>query len=99
MISELTTLNGARLLDCPVLNKGTAFTEEERTALGLQGLLPPLIETLEGQVDRAWGAYRACNDNLARHINLRALQDTNEVLFYRLLSEHVEEMMPVVYTP
>jgi malate dehydrogenase (oxaloacetate-decarboxylating) len=99
MTSEMPMLRGTSLLDCPALNKGTAFTEEERTELGLHGLLPPYIETLEGQVSRSWEAYRACNDNLARHINLRALQDTNEVLFYRLLFEHIEETMPVVYTP
>lgn len=99
MRSDIPLLRGTNLLDCPALNKGTAFTDEERTALGLHGLLPPYIETLEGQVARRWEAYRACGDNLARHINLRALQDTNEVLYYRLLFEHIEETMPVVYTP
>jgi malate dehydrogenase (oxaloacetate-decarboxylating) len=99
MKSDIPLLRGTNLLDSPALNKGTAFTDEERTRLGLHGLLPPYIETLEGQVARRWEAYRACSDNLARHINLRALQDTNEVLFYRLLFEHIEETMPVVYTP
>ncbi len=99
MKSDIPLLRGTNLLDSPALNKGTAFIDEERTRLGLHGLLPPYIETLEGQVARRWEAYRACGDNLARHINLRALQDTNEVLFYRLLFEHIEETMPVVYTP
>lgn len=83
----------------PVLNKGTAFTTEERDQLGLHGLLPPHVETLAEQVERAYEAYRRKDDDLERHIYLRALQDTNEVLFYRLLLEHIEEMMPIVYTP
>src|SRR5215470_12795401 len=92
-------LRGMELLNRQTLNKGTAFTEEERTQLGLHGLLPPQIETLEEQVVRAYGAYKRKDDDLERHIYLRALQDTNEVLFYRLLLEHLEEMTPMVYTP
>src|ERR1700686_4612615 len=80
-------------------NKGTAFTEEERSRLGLHGLLPPQVETLDEQVVRAYGAYKRKDDDLERHIYLRALQDTNEVLFYRLLLDHIEEMTPIVYTP
>jgi malate dehydrogenase (oxaloacetate-decarboxylating) len=87
------------LLDTPLLNKGTAFTEEERTLFGLLGLLPPHVETLEEQVVRAYEAYQRKDDDLERHIYLRALQDTNEVLFYRLLLDHIEEMTPIVYTP
>jgi malate dehydrogenase (oxaloacetate-decarboxylating) len=90
---------GMDLLDTPLLNKGTAFTEEERTLFGLQGLLPPHVETLEEQVVRAYEAYQRKDDDLERHIYLRALQDTNEVLFYRLLLDHIEEMTPIVYTP
>jgi len=90
---------GMELLDSPTLNKGTAFSLEERDALGLHGLLPPYVETLDDQVVRAYGAFRRKDDDLERHIFLRALQDTNEVLFYRLLLDHLEEMMPVVYTP
>ncbi len=90
---------GMDLLDTPLLNKGTAFTEEERTQFGLHGLLPPHVETLEEQVVRAYEAYERKDDDLERHIYLRALQDNNEVLFYRLLLEHIEEMMPIVYTP
>jgi len=87
------------LLNCQGLNKGTAFTDAERAALGLQGLLPPHVETLGEQSARAYEAYQRKNDDLERHIYLRALQDTNEVLFYRLLLDHIEEMTPIVYTP
>jgi malate dehydrogenase (oxaloacetate-decarboxylating) len=87
------------LLDTPLLNKGTAFTNDERTQFGLHGLLPPHVETLEEQVVRAYEAYTRKDDDLERHIYLRALQDNNEVLFYRLLLEHIEEMTPIVYTP
>jgi malate dehydrogenase (oxaloacetate-decarboxylating) len=87
------------LFDTPLLNKGTAFTEGERAQFGLHGLLPPHVETLEEQVVRAYEAYARKDDELERHIYLRALQDNNEVLFYRLLLEHIEEMTPIVYTP
>lgn len=90
---------GIELLNYPGLNKGTAFTEEERRQFGLNGLLPPHVESLEEQVVRAYEAYKRKGDDLERHIYLRALQDTNEVLFYRLLLEHIEEMTPMVYTP
>src|SRR5437667_107010 len=83
----------------PLMNKGTAFTEDERSDLGLQGLLPPHVETLDEQVTRAYEAYARKTDDLERHIYLRALQDTNEILFYRLLLDHIEEMTPMVYTP
>ncbi|HQR45186.1 MAG TPA: NAD-dependent malic enzyme [Thermoanaerobaculia bacterium] len=88
-----------QLLQSPAWNKGTAFTMEERTRLGLHGLLPPQIETIEEQVVRAYEAYLAKRTPLGRHVQLRALQDTNEILFYRLLLAHIEEMMPIVYTP
>src|SRR5580765_526999 len=91
--------SGMDLLDRPLLNKSTAFTEEERKKFGLHGLLPPQVETLDQQVTRAYGAYARKTDDLERHIYLRALQDTNEVLFYQLLLEHIEEMTPMVYTP
>src|SRR6266478_387605 len=90
---------GTDLLNIPLLNKGTAFTEEERTRFGLQGLLPPHVETLDEQVVRAYEAFQKKDNDLERHIYLRALQDTNEVLFYRLLIDHIEEMTPLVYTP
>ena len=90
---------GMDLLDRAVLNKSTAFSDEERTAFGLHGLLPPHIETLDEQAVRAYEAFQRKTDDLERHIYLRALQDTNEVLFYRLLLDHIEEMTPLVYTP
>ena len=92
-------LRGVDLLSNQTLNKGTAFTDHERTELGLHGLLPPHAETLDEQVIRAYGAFQRKQDPLERHIYLRALQDTNEVLFYRLLLDHIEEMTPIVYTP
>ncbi len=94
-----TNLRGMHLLDTPLLNKGTAFSLEERAAFGLDGLLPPQIESLTEQAARAYEAYRRKTDDLERHIYLRALQDNNETLYYRLLNEHIEELMPIVYTP
>jgi malate dehydrogenase (oxaloacetate-decarboxylating) len=91
--------SGMDLLDRPGLNKSTAFTEDERSKLRLHGLLPPHVESLDEQVVRAYEAYRRKDDDLERHIYLRALQDTNEVLFYRILLDHIEEMTPMVYTP
>jgi malate dehydrogenase (oxaloacetate-decarboxylating) len=90
---------GHALLDNPYRTRGTAFSEEDRARLGLLGLLPPQVETLEQQAERAYEAFQTRASELDRHIYLRALQDTNEVLFYRLLLDHVEEMMPIVYTP
>jgi malate dehydrogenase (oxaloacetate-decarboxylating) len=90
---------GIDLLHDPMLNKSTAFTDAERKALGLDGLLPAVVESLDQQCVRAYEAFRAYDTDLGRHINLRALQDANEVVFYRLLLDHVEEMLPIVYTP
>src|ERR1700747_2750827 len=87
------------LLNTPLLNKGTAFTEQERAKFGLHALLPPQVETLDEQVVRAYEAFQKKDNDLERHIYLRALQDTNEVLFYKLLFGHIEEMTPLVYTP
>jgi len=94
-----TAPHGIELINNQTLNKGTAFSDRERTELGLHGLLPPHVETLDEQVVRAYGAFNRKDDPLERHIYLRALQDTNEVLFYRLLLDHIEEMTPIVYTP
>ena len=91
--------SAVRVLEDPLTNKGTAFTEMERSDLGLRGLLPAVVETLEPQVRRRYQAYQEQPTDIARHINLRALQDTNEVLFYRLVSEHIDEMLPILYTP
>ena len=84
------------VLNSPLLNKGTAFTAEERKALGLTGLLPPDISTLEAQVKRAYIQYQRLPDALSKNVYLTALHDRNEVLFYRLFSEHLREMIPIV---
>jgi malate dehydrogenase (oxaloacetate-decarboxylating) len=94
-----TELSGKELMSNPVLNKGTAFTYEERIRFDLHGLLPPVIETLEQQRVRAYEAYKRKGEDLERHIFLRALQDTNETLFYALLYRHIAEMAPIIYTP
>ncbi len=90
---------GRDILENPLLNKGTAFTMQERRKYGLLGLLPPHVESLEQQVRRAYEAFLVKPDDLERHIYLRNLQDTNETLFYRLIDEHLTEMMPIIYTP
>ncbi len=91
-----TKARGLAVLNSPLLNKGTAFTADERKALGLTGLLPPDISTLEGQVKRAYIQYERLPDALSKNIYLTALHDRNEVLFYRLFSEHLREMIPIV---
>lgn len=90
---------GTALLSDPLRNKGTAFSVTERAEFGLDGLLPSAVETLDDQADRAYAAFVGYDKPLNRHIYLRQLQDTNEVLFYRLVTRHLEEMLPVVYTP
>jgi hypothetical protein len=89
-------LRGMDLLDTPIWNKGTAFNDNERAIFGLHGLLPPRVESLEEQVARAYEAFGFKRTDLERHIYLRQLQDTNESLFYRLMLDHIEEMMPIV---
>ena len=91
-----TKARGLNVLNSPALNKGTAFTQEERTALDLTGLLPPDISTLDAQVKRAYIQYERLPDALGKNIYLTALHDRNEVLFYRLFSEHLREMIPIV---
>ncbi|NNC23480.1 NAD-dependent malic enzyme [Salinisphaera sp. USBA-960] len=90
---------GPTLLEMPLLNKGTAFTAEERESFNLVGLLPQNIETIQEQVERAYKQYQACSSNLDKHVYLRGIQDDNETVFYRLLEEHLEEMLPIIYTP
>jgi len=90
---------GRSVLSSPTINRGTAFTLAEREELGLTGLLPTGVTTLEGQVRRVWAQYKQQSTNLAKWVYLANLRDRNEVLFYRLLSEHLPEMLPVVYTP
>src|SRR5579862_9727269 len=91
-----TKKRGMAVLTTPILNKGSAFTREEREALDLNGLLPPVISTLESQVASAYAQYQRLPDALGKNIYLTALHDRNEVLFFRLLSEHLREMIPIV---
>jgi malate dehydrogenase (oxaloacetate-decarboxylating) len=94
-----TTLRGRQVFSDPRLNKGTAFTDEERRALGLVGLMPPRVLSLEEQARRTYAQYLAQPTALAKHVYLTALHDRNEVLFYALVSAHLPEMLPVIYTP
>jgi malate dehydrogenase (oxaloacetate-decarboxylating)(NADP+) len=90
---------GTTLLQDPTLNKGTAFTEAERDMLGLRGLLPAHIATQEEQVERVLENFRRKSTDLERYINLAALHDRNETLFYRVVVDNPDEMMPIIYTP
>lgn len=90
---------GPALLETPLLNKGSAFTETERKSFNLLGLVPPRYESIEEQVERAFMQYNSFVSPLNKHIFLRAIQDNNETLFYCLLQKHIEEMMPIIYTP
>jgi malate dehydrogenase (oxaloacetate-decarboxylating)(NADP+) len=98
-IRETALPRGEALLHDPLLNKGTAFTTAERAALGLSGLLPPHVHRLEEQVARVMDNYRNKQTDLERYIHLVSLQDRNETLFYRVVVDHIEEMMPIIYTP
>lgn len=93
------TLSGHQLLDEPLLNKGSGFSEEERRALGLLGLLPLHCSTIDEQLARVYENYLRKDSDVERYIFLTALQDRNEILFYRLLNEHITDMMPIIYTP
>jgi malate dehydrogenase (oxaloacetate-decarboxylating) len=94
-----TPLSGYELLNDPLLNKGTAFTDTERDEFNLHGLLPPYVTSLDLQVERRIDAFRQPGTDLLKYIFLRGSQDTNETLFYALLTRHIEELMPIVYTP
>ncbi len=94
-----TPYNGAVLLETPLLNKGLAFSEQERDNFNLHGLLPENIETIEEQTERAWGQFCHFNRDISRHVYLRNIQDTNETLFYNLLRAHMKETLPIIYTP
>ena len=90
---------GKALLENPLTNKGSAFTLRERDELDLHGLIPPAVSTIKRQLDRAYENFNAKVSNLEKFIYLTALQDRNETLFFRLVLEHIDEMMPIVYTP
>ena len=94
-----TALSGYELLNDPLLNKGTAFTDQNATSSSLHGFLPPHVAELDYQVRRRLDAFRGLGSDIQRYIFLRGLQDSNETLFYALLTRNIEEMMPVVYTP
>ena len=94
-----SSLSGNAILESPLLNKGTAFSEQERIDLGLLGLLPPHIESLDDQILRAYDAFSSFETQLEKHVYLRGLQDNNETLFYRLVHDYLVEMMPIIYTP
>ncbi|MCF5673395.1 oxaloacetate-decarboxylating malate dehydrogenase, partial [Pseudomonas syringae] len=90
---------GPSLLEMPLLNKGSAFTPQERVEFNLIGLLPQNVETIEEQVTRVYSQYKQCASDLDKHIYLRSIQDNNETLFFRLLDSHLDEMLPIIYTP
>src|SRR5678815_2020451 len=94
-----TSLTGQLLLDNPMLNKGSAFSQDERREFGLLGLLPLHSSTVEEQLARTYENYRRKETDLERYVFLTALQDRNETLFYRLVLEHISEMTPIIYTP
>lgn len=94
-----TPYTGAVLLETPLLNKGLAFTQEERQALNLNGLLPDTVETIKEQTDRAWAQFCHFKRDISKHVYLRNIQDTNETLFYNLVRTHLSEMLPIIYTP
>ncbi|QJT82108.1 NAD-dependent malic enzyme [Kosakonia sp. MUSA4] len=94
-----TPYNGAVLLENPLLNKGLAFTDDERLAFNLHGLLPHNVETIEEQTERAWKQFCHFKKDISRHVYLRNIQDTNETLFYNLLRCHMQETLPIIYTP
>ncbi len=92
-------VRGEALKADPLLNKGTCFSESERDTFGLRGILPPAVSTPDEQARRAYENYLRAADDVSRYVFLAALQDRNETLFYRLLRDHLEEMVPIVYTP
>ncbi|MCW8834511.1 MAG: NAD-dependent malic enzyme [Colwellia sp.] len=90
---------GPTLLETPLLNKGSAFDEQERISFNLTGLLPPRFESIDEQVERAYRQYSSFHNNINKHIYLRAIHDNNETLFFKLVQSHLAEMMPIIYTP
>ncbi len=94
-----THYTGSLLLENPLLNKGSAFSRDERLALNLNGLLPNQVETINEQTDRAYSQFSDFKRDISKHVYLRNIQDTNETLFYNLVNSHLEEMLPIIYTP
>src|SRR3954451_1292511 len=94
-----TRLRGRQVFSDPRINKGTGFPPEEREALGLVGLMPHRVLSLEQQATRAYSQYASEPNDLAKNVYLTALHDRNEVLYYRLVADHLPEMLPIVYTP
>lgn len=92
-------VRGRQVLARPMLNRGSAFSPEDRDALGLRGLIPPAVNTIDDQVRRCYGQFQMQPTNLAKYVYLNSLQDLNEILFHRLVAEHLDEMMPIIYTP
>jgi len=90
---------GPSLLETPLLNKGSAFSAQERVAFNLTGLIPPRYESIEEQAGRAYMQYSSFKEPINKHIYLRTIQDNNETLYYRLIQQHIDEMMPIIYTP
>ncbi|WP_028863622.1 NAD-dependent malic enzyme [Psychromonas aquimarina] len=93
------SIKGTELLNDRTLNKSTAFSYEEREAFSLNGLLPPRVQTFEDQLKRVYHGFRNASTDIEKYLFLRALQDRNETLFYALISRHIEEMTPIIYTP
>jgi malate dehydrogenase (oxaloacetate-decarboxylating) len=95
----ITAARGVEVLATPLLNKGTAFSAQERAALGLEGLLPAAVLSLDQQAERAYAQLRAQPSDLLKNVYLEALHDRNEVLYYRVLGDHLRELLPIVYDP
>ncbi|QUM75488.1 NAD-dependent malic enzyme [Moritella sp. 24] len=90
---------GSSLLETPLLNKGSGFSAIERQSFNLTGLIPPMVESIQEQSERAYKQFSGFENSMDKHVYLRNIQDTNETLFYRLVDDHLEEMMPIIYTP
>ncbi|MGB5951473.1 MAG: NAD-dependent malic enzyme, partial [Ornithinimicrobium sp.] len=92
-------VRGRQVLARPMLNFGPGYTSEQRRALGLTGLLPPAVNSIDEQLKRVYAQFQIQPDNLSKYVYLNQLQDLNEILFYRLVAEHLDETLPIIYTP
>ncbi len=90
---------GLQILHAPLVNRDAAFTPEQREKLGLVGLVPPVVDTLEEQADRAWAQFNEQPTGIAKHVFLTALHDRNEVLFYKVVCDHMHDTFPIIYDP